>query len=169
MPHESQLAGSFYGKFFARNLNLYMLKRRPDEWRSMQSQKKQNAQVQGQATQSSTQQQPQKSTAPPVGPVSPTAHLSSKEERKRSKKRSKPADEIDDLFDQALGKKVKKAALEGVDDRPKQSAGKVEEEAKEKKGKKVGKDASGLDAVLGALKAAPKHEDGRPKKKHKPS
>ncbi|RXW16432.1 hypothetical protein EST38_g9415 [Candolleomyces aberdarensis] len=169
MPHESQLAGSFYGKFFARNLNLYTLKRRPDEWRNMQSQKKQSSsQGQGQAAQNSTTQQ-QQPTAPPVEPVSQTTH--SKKEQKQSRKRSKPSDEIDELFDQALGKKVKKAALEGLDDRPKKSARKEEGDKEEKgaKGKKGGKDVSGLDAVLGAIKAAPKHEEGRPKKKHKRS
>ncbi|KAG7096605.1 hypothetical protein E1B28_004022 [Marasmius oreades] len=40
LPHEQALIGSFYGKFFSRNLNLYLLRRRPDEWRSMQSSSK---------------------------------------------------------------------------------------------------------------------------------
>ncbi len=35
--NEPELAASFYGKFFAKNLNLYLLRHRPEEWRNLQS------------------------------------------------------------------------------------------------------------------------------------
>ncbi|KAF8314735.1 ARM repeat-containing protein, partial [Clavulina sp. PMI_390] len=43
IPHENSLAGSFYGKFFARNLHLTLLRRKPEEWRKMQLQQRQKA------------------------------------------------------------------------------------------------------------------------------
>lgn len=36
MPYEHALAGSLYGKFFARKLHLSLLHRKPEEWRILQ-------------------------------------------------------------------------------------------------------------------------------------
>ncbi|KAG8721994.1 Nucleolar protein 9 [Ceratobasidium sp. 394] len=40
LPHEDALAASYYGKYFARNLHLTMLKRDPAAWRDMQRNQK---------------------------------------------------------------------------------------------------------------------------------
>ncbi|KAF8121342.1 armadillo-type protein [Boletus edulis] len=83
IPFEQFLVASFYGKFFARSLNLYLLQRRPDEWRTLQSHNKTSA-----AT--STQQS-----------------LSSPS----SKRRDTSEDEIDTVFKAVLGNKAQKAAV----------------------------------------------------------
>lgn len=161
IPYETQLAGSFYGKFFARNLNLYLLQRKPDEWRNVQTQRKQ--QQQQQATPALQKQQATVSSA--------TSQTKAQEPPKdRGKKRSKPSDEIEELFEKTLGKRVKKAALGTEVEKPQvaeKAAVEKEEKKKRKKDAKSDKDRE-LDSVLGAIKSAPKHEDGgRPKKKHK--
>ncbi|KAJ6510238.1 armadillo-type protein [Mycena vitilis] len=93
ISQEQFLAGSYYGKFFARNLNLYLLQRRPDEWRTMQTNRNRPTEPQ------------------PVAPstIQPVGVISSKEHKKR--KRDAAGDEIEELFTAAIGKKVKKAAL----------------------------------------------------------
>ncbi|KAF8966518.1 armadillo-type protein [Flammula alnicola] len=53
---EQTLAASYYGKFFARNLNLYLLQRRPEDWRNLQSERKR----------AQDQQQQQRQTTAPV-------------------------------------------------------------------------------------------------------
>ncbi|KAJ6516296.1 armadillo-type protein [Mycena sanguinolenta] len=96
IPQEQFLAGSYYGKFFARNLNLYLLQRRPEEWRTMQTAR--NRPV-GQLAEQPT------ASVPPVQSVEP----SKKEHKKR--KRNADGDEIDELFATTIGRKVKRAAL----------------------------------------------------------
>jgi len=125
----------------------------------MQSQKKQQ-QITG------SSQPPERPTQPqhrkPVAEAPTTAE-------RTSKKRSKPADEIEELFDKALGRKVKKAALEegaGAPHTTTQVESVIEPEDKKKK-KKGKKDETGLDAVFGAIKSAPKYDSERPKKKQK--
>lgn len=160
IPFESQLAGSFYGKFFVRNLNLYMLQRRPDEWRNVQTQRRQQA----------LQQQQQIKETPSTAPqeVASTSTVAAVVESK-SRKRSKPSDEIEELFDKTLGKKIKKAALATEETKEVEvSKPAADAEKKSKKGKdKDKKKDNSLDAVLGAIKSAPKHDSERPKKKHK--
>lgn len=157
IPYESQLAGSFFGKFFARNLNLYLLQRRPDDWRNMQTQRKQ----QQQQVVATPKKQDTGSSAASQAPVQESA-------KDGGKKRSKPSDEIEELFEKTLGKKIKKAALGTEVEKPKGLEEEAGEKGKKRK-KKDSKDRGGeLDSVLGAIKSAPKHEDGgRPKKKHK--
>ena len=139
IPHDQTLAASFYGKFFARNLNLYLLQRRPEEWRNAQSEKK-------------------KATLPPPPQVE---EIKIKEETRKDeakKRKRKHENEIDELFDAALGKKIRKAALaipvsEGV-------VAKGEKEVKEEEDKS-------LKAVLGAIRSAPKGEEKHKKKRKK--
>lgn len=70
MPHEAFLAGSHYGRFFSRTVNLSLLTRRPDDWRRSQ-----------------IQVAPQPPPAPaPQGTDPP------------KKKRKREGDEIDELF-----------------------------------------------------------------------
>nr|GAT46208.1 predicted protein [Mycena chlorophos] len=133
IPQESFLAGSFYGKFFARNLNLYLLQRRPDEWRTMQANKSKPAAL-----------------APALPPTTPTlpekdtdATPSPTKKRKRDREKEGPKDEIDELFAGTLGKKVKRAAL-AYEAAPETVKGDFE-----------------LDGVLGAIKAAPGEGKGK--------
>lgn len=192
--HESKLAGSFYGKYFARNLNLYLLQRRPDEWRTQQAQ----AHVQA------------KQGVKPTATVAAAAAQKGKrdvdsatkevvevvEEKDTGKKRKRggkgKADDIDELFEAALGKKMKKGSLAVPsihdDGQPAPADGVIEaeykdegaeraekkrrkEEKKEKKKRKSDGDGEGgedktLEGVLGAIKAAPKgQEKGRGKSK----
>lgn len=90
IPHEQLLAGSYYGKFFARNLNLYLLQRRPTEWKELQASRKAATQLD-----TTTKKVESKATSSKIG----------------SGKRKRSEHEIDTLFDSALGKKTKKGAL----------------------------------------------------------
>ncbi|KAF8845591.1 ARM repeat-containing protein [Paxillus ammoniavirescens] len=126
IPYEQFLAASFYGKFFARNLNLYLLQRRPEDWKTLQSNNKANTPKTDQPI----------SQAPSSDKV--------------SKKRSAPEDEIDAVFDAALGNKTKKAAVGHVS-------------AQETKGSTDQQ----MSEVLGAIHMAPAGQSGRAKKKRK--
>ncbi|KAF9474932.1 hypothetical protein BDN70DRAFT_884318 [Pholiota conissans] len=145
---EQALAASFYGKFFARNLNLYLLQRRPEDWRNLQSERKR---AQDQEKLHAAAPTPTSAPAPP----SKADPAPQPESRKR---KSRPENEIDALFNEKLGKKIKKAALTdnaGVTD--------VSTNARPTKKEKVGdKD---LQQVLGAIRVAPA-SDGKKKKKH---
>ncbi|KAF7301584.1 hypothetical protein MIND_00723900 [Mycena indigotica] len=120
ISQESFLAASYYGKFFARNLNLYLLQRRPDEWRTAQANRTKFAS----ATEVKQDANHTRSELP----------LTKK--RKRDANRAK--DEIDELFAGALGKKVKRTALEGLQETDTSTLL-----------------DSGLADVMGAIKAAP--------------
>ncbi|KAJ7477142.1 armadillo-type protein [Mycena galericulata] len=131
IPQEQFLAGSYYGKFFARNLNLYLLQRRPDEWRTMQTDRNRPAEL-------------SKVTALASQVVE--VRIPSKERKKR--KRDVGGDEIEELFGAAMGRKVKKAAL----------GGSVEPGTMLlPSGKEKVLDA-GLADVMGAIRAAPAAE-----------
>ncbi|KAI0069190.1 ARM repeat-containing protein [Artomyces pyxidatus] len=135
IPHEAFLAGSFYGKFFARNLNLYLLQRRPEDWRTLQA----------------SRSHPQAAPALAPIPAEPTPESAAPPKKKR-KREAVAGDEIDALFEHALGKKVKKGSLAA--------------EAALAKGR-AGAQADGLGAVLGAIQSAPKGEDrGKKKRGH---
>ncbi|KAF6741754.1 armadillo-type protein [Ephemerocybe angulata] len=186
IPYESQLAGSFYGKFFVRNLNLYMLQRKPDEWRNVQSQRRQQflqeqkEQQAGSGYTAPPKPQPQQPQQQQQRAITATHDANSKEPPV-SRKRPKPSDEIEELFDKTLGKRVKKAALDvdgnaaKVVEKPvvAEVVAEVSGSGEKKKGKKGKKERAeerdrALDDVLGAIKSAPKHDsDGRPKKKHR--
>jgi len=90
IPKEQELAGSFYGKFFARNLNLHVLRRRPEEWRDLQSERRQQDKL--------NTIQPNDLIATPT---------SASQEVGNGKRRNR-VDEIDVLFDERLGKRAKK-------------------------------------------------------------
>ncbi|KAJ7672874.1 ARM repeat-containing protein [Mycena rosella] len=136
---EQFLAGSYYGKYFARNLNLYLLQRRPEEWRTMQSER-------------NRPEQPKVSAAPTTQPADA---IPGKERKKR--KRNTEGNEIEELFSGAMGKKMKRAALvDTTTAEPKSSA------------LPSGKDTSlddGLADVMGAIRAAPGEGKGHGKRK----
>ncbi|KAL1744639.1 armadillo-type protein [Schizophyllum fasciatum] len=143
LPHENMLAGSFYGKFFVRKLNLTLLKRKADEWRNAQS-------------------APLKASAPAAAPPAelPSARASvlaaatdAKEVGKKTRKRHRPQNEIDELFDTSLGKRTKTARIETANpDMETVSSG-------------PSVDDKTLSAVLGAIQHAPKGDGGRKKRK----
>ncbi|KIK07666.1 hypothetical protein K443DRAFT_673245 [Laccaria amethystina LaAM-08-1] len=133
IPHDQTLAASFYGKFFARNLNLYLLQRRPEEWRNAQSEKKKT--------------QVKEETQIKIKEGTP------KDEPKKRKR--KPENEIDELFDAVLGRKIKKAALAAIP------------VSEEKEGEKEEEEDKSLKAVLGAIRSAPKGEEKHRKKRKK--
>jgi nucleolar protein 9 len=91
LPHEQTIAGSEYGKYFARRLKLHILRKRPDEWKDMQS---------------------TVTAAPIEAPVvSAPAPVPEMSDRKPKRK----VDEIDVLFDSAgLGAKKKRSTLKTV-------------------------------------------------------
>ncbi|TFK28643.1 ARM repeat-containing protein [Coprinopsis marcescibilis] len=146
ISYESQLAGSFYGKYFARNTNIHLLKRKPEEWRTAQSQRK---------SQTTAYQQSGK----PTVSAAPAAGIQAAD--KPTKRKRAKNDEIEELFDHALGKRIKKAALGD----PNAATKEIEPKANGKAA--LSEDAS-LAAVFGAIRSAPKNEDsGRKHKKKK--
>lgn len=160
-PQQHFLAGSFYGKYFSRNLNLYLLQRKPEEWRNFQTDKKKRSDNENNAQSSST--------APPNSqPLLPRRETQSDKKVEEAavppsqvkKKRKHQGDEIDALFETSLGKKVKKAAL--ISDlgtiTPKSNSGLVEKPAS-------GVVDKNLEDVLGVIRTAPKGEKPRAKKK----
>ncbi|KAI0662958.1 ARM repeat-containing protein [Cubamyces menziesii] len=194
VPYEHALAGSAYGKFFARHLSLHVLRRDPEGWKRMQSESKSaSASVPLTATPhiqpkiSETHSGTPKTKAlesPADSPDSQSdiAETSTKKAEKiRGKQRAQPKDEIDALFDTTLGKKVKRAELASVaKEKPDgvtrsghaADGGKDLEREKRRKSKKR-KEREGSDNavdrdlkdVLGAIRAAPKAEKGPMKRK----
>lgn len=169
MPHEHYLAGSFFGKYFARALNLQLLKRDPDRWRDVQSGAGASAGTKD-VTANSKPSVQATGKSPHAGEVTNSAQEGSKKRKRTSHK----DDEIEELFEATLGWKVKKAELkpaptEGAD--PK-SRGLEDVQQKEDKTVKAGKKSKkgvkdgdkDLQGVLGAIKAAPKDDKVKGKK-----
>ncbi|KAI0313257.1 armadillo-type protein [Amylostereum chailletii] len=153
VTQEAFLSGSYYGKFFARNLNLYLLQRRPDEWRNLQTSKT---------------SQPTKPTTAPI----PQAQVPSDDSSPTKKKRKRgdgAGDVIDELFDKALGKKIKKGSLSTdvpfAADPP--NAQLAEGTKRTKRRDAGGGPEDDLGTVLGAIRQAPKGEEKVRRKKHK--
>jgi nucleolar protein 9 len=148
---EQVLAASFFGKFFARSLNLYLLQRRPEEWRNLQSERKRLKEQQQHAA-APTESAPMiETTTEPAAPSD-----------KKRKRKARPDDEIDVLFNAKLGKKTKKAALSETTstvDGPSKVMIVVEDIDARKEDKE-------LQQVLGAIRLAPK-DHGYSKKKQK--
>ncbi|KAI3611102.1 rrna processing protein nop9 [Moniliophthora roreri] len=141
MPYEQNLIGSFYGKFFARNLNLYLLRRRPDEWRSTQSSKKQSS------------EEHQTPTAEPAQVESKPQDTPKPKKRKRD---GAPKDEIDEVFASAPVKKMKGPGL----------APKAKEGSKERVSSILESEGD-LKEIFSAIRSAPKNdakEKGRKKR-----
>ncbi|KAF8607482.1 ARM repeat-containing protein [Ceratobasidium sp. AG-I] len=143
LPHEGALAASYYGKYFARNLHLTMLKRDPTAWRDMQRNQK------AAATQPPAMFNSRTPTADkPILPQDSAAGT--------TKKRKRPAtetDEIDLLFSKTshVGKSILPTespihASQDIDDSPRGDKSVPDVELKE---------------VLGAIKKVSKKEGMR--------
>ncbi|KAI0347012.1 ARM repeat-containing protein [Trametopsis cervina] len=158
IPHERTLAGSFYGKFFLRHLNLHLLKRDSEQWKASQADTKMphpaKTGIAGGASQ-----------VPHGSTVEDTAVINEQVSSKHKKKRkARPDDEIEQLFESKLGKKPKKAALATLTLDPPPG---TNSDAGDTKRRNVSADGGpdGLRDIMGAIKAAPKGDDGRRTKK----
>ena len=154
IPHEMTLVGSFYGKFFARNLNLYLLKKNPEQWKTAQAARKAALKI------PTASDEPKEPAATPQGPEK---SAQAPPALKNKKRKARPTDEIDEVFE-TLGKKVKRAELKADEVDAPAKTDTAKEAKKEKKRRKRDDDAKDkeLEDVLGAIKAAPKDE-----KRHK--
>ena len=143
---EQVLAASFFGKFFARNLSLHLLQRRPEEWRNMQSERKRSKEQQAAPTESV--------------PMIETSTEPAPSDKKR-KRKARHEDEIDALFNAKLGKRTKKAALS-------ETTSTLEDPLKVIAVKDIAarREDKDLEQVLGAIRLAPK-DHGYTKKKQK--
>jgi len=125
-------------------MNLLLLKRDPDAWRAQQSSKKEvyipSASGQTKSASTSTPEKPSEQPSTEVTPKFPF------------KRKRKEGDDIDKLFDSALGKKQKRSALPP---------------AREERTVSTNSDAIGLESILGAIKDAPKGDKERKHKKKK--
>ena len=133
-----------------RNLNLYLLQRKPEDWRNLQSERKRAQDEEKRQTAAAAAAPPSAPAPKEESPALPPAPQS--ESRKR---KSRPENEIDALFNEKSGKRIKKAAPSDI-----KTASAVAEAPSFKKGKSD-KD---LDQVLGAIRLAPAN-DGK-KKRH---
>ncbi|KZT41117.1 ARM repeat-containing protein [Sistotremastrum suecicum HHB10207 ss-3] len=134
IDHEQFLAASFYGKFFARSLNLQLYQRRPGEWKAQQAKSK---------AQNNSVTVPQ-SAAQASKPV-----VSEAKSTKTKRPRDEKHDEIDQVFDEIIGKKRK-------------TGGRTSSlsESKEKLDLDQSVDKHNLQNVLGAIKKVPKNLSG---------
>ena len=95
---------------------------------------------------------------PQVGEIKIKEETRKDEAKKRKRK---PENEIDELFDAALGKKIRKAALATIPvSEEKEGVVVKEKEVNEEEDKS-------LKAVLGAIRSAPKGEEKHKKKRKK--
>ena len=125
-------------------MNLLLLKRDPDAWKVQQSSKGAisvpSASGQTGPISDSVPERPSEQSQTEATPKPP------------SKRKRKGGDDIDELFDSALGKKQKRGALPP---------------AREERTVPANSNAAGLEGILGAIKDAPKGEKDRKHKKKK--
>lgn len=138
--HEQFLTGSFYGKFFARSLNLNLLQRKPEEWKNLQSRHKLSS------------LQPIKSN-----PHEPSTNMSATltpltDKPNKRKRDTRPENEIDALFNASFGKRIKKGVLEH------EQASSVQSSTRDHTVISHLVTDKGLKDVFGAIRAAPKDQ-----------
>lgn len=125
-------------------MNLLLLRRDPDTWRAQQSTSREvSIPSTSGRTKSAPAFAPEKLVEKPLLEAKPK--LSSKRKRKGG-------DDIDKLFDSALGKKRKRSALPP---------------AREESAATISYDVAGIGNILGAIKSAPKGDGDRGRKKKK--
>jgi len=191
LPHAVRLAGSPYARSFTRGLALSLLQRKPDEWRRQYATPSSGGRV-NTATSSPNKKSNTrlKAIAPSVVAVAPTndnehhdadpegddAGTSSPAERGRGRKKRKRSaaavDEIDALFDDAIGRKVVRSALESV---PAPAPALVKSVTKKAdstlmqgrgRGDQSVNGHPNLGAVIDAIKVAP-HREGKKRSKRR--
>lgn len=149
MPREHELAASYYGKYFVRKLQLSLLHRRPEDWRTAQIKQKQDPTL-------AANQLFQKSSANATqerkrGRMDEQENGGPEADMPKKKKKRKDADEIDAVFDTVKDSRFSKV----------NSAVSLPREQPD-----GGMSVDGLQKVLGAIKDAPKG-DGKSKKRKK--
>jgi nucleolar protein 9 len=133
IPHQQALTASYYGRFFAKRLQLAFLQRKPDEWRiaqARQGNEKVAANAPPVAVETTRQQRVTKNEG---------QERNEKSDRKR--KRDEPKDEIDALFESVKENRFSKVA-------PPSRTEVIEKQ-------------EGLDDVITAIKKAPKGSSGK--------
>jgi nucleolar protein 9 len=171
LPHAARLAGSPHARFFTRGLGLSLLQRKPEEWRRL------HATPSSSATTMSPKSGSNKSTATPtarlthareeVGDSVSTSDLPLPARARKKRKRGASAtDEIDELFDDAFGRKVTRTALKQQESV--QSQSKLETKQTKHGGvgasERMEKDV-GLGIVVDAIKAVPRNEGMKKKRR----
>jgi nucleolar protein 9 len=108
IPHEQFLAGSYYGKYFAKNLNLPLLRRQPEEWKNLQAAQRSNSNSDAHRS-ATTEAHHETQAQSKASALSPSTSPQEADDRRRA---VDTEDEIDALFDASLGKRVRRSALE---------------------------------------------------------
>ena len=189
LPHAARLAGSPYARSFTRGLALSLLQRKPDEWRRQYA-----TPSSGGCANTATSSPNKKSDtglkatvvaaaptiddnehhdADPEGDDAGTSSPAERGRRRKKRKRSATAvDEIDALFDDSIGRKVVRSALEPV---PAPAPAMVKSATKKadlklKQGRGRGDQSvnrhADLGAVVDAIKIAP-HGEGKKRSKRR--
>lgn len=139
-----------------------MLKKNTEEWKTIQAQNKLTSQPK-KSSESTSHSKPAPASAATSSVKAeakdPDTSASKSEKRKR---KHRPEDEIDELFDNTLGKKIKRAGLSGEDVIKSKST-----PSDKKKSKMEDVQDKGLKDVLGAIQAAPKNDERSHGKKKK--
>ncbi|KAK2464918.1 hypothetical protein APHAL10511_002994 [Amanita phalloides] len=104
IPHDRDLAASYYGRFFARNLDLQLLQRRPDEWKNKQVERKR---------QKEAEQQKEENREPVQDKSQGVERETTKKKRKRESRVREDEEEIDSAFSDVSKKTKKESALHG--------------------------------------------------------
>jgi nucleolar protein 9 len=179
LPHATRLAGSPYARFFTRGLALSLLQRKPDEWRRQYATPSSSGRTNPSTSSPNKNDTRLKATAQSLVAVAPTndnehhdvdpavddVGTSSPAERGRGRKKRKRSaatvDEIDALFDDAIGRKVVRSAVPEPAPALQQSVTK-KEDLTLKQGRRRGDQGvnrhADLGAVVDAIKIAPRLE-----------
>ena len=180
LPHATRLAGSPYARFFTRGLALSLLQRKPDEWRRQYATPSSSRCINPIMSPPNKDHTRLKPTAQPSDAVVPTNDnehndvnpavddvTSSPAERGRGRKKRKRSaatvDEIDALFDDAIGRKVVRSAVPVPAPTPalvnsvKKKDGLILKQRRGRGDQDVIRHAD-LGAVVDAIKIAPRHE-----------
>ncbi|PVF92971.1 ARM repeat-containing protein [Serendipita vermifera] len=128
IPHQQSLSASYYGKFFAKRLQLAFLQRKPDEWRAAQARQGNEKSI---VEASSTAAETSRTHNPEV-----VEDQKKDEKLMRKRKRDDQKDEIDVLFDTVKENRFSKVATPSR--------------------KEVAEQQRDLDDVMRAIKGAPK-------------
>ncbi|CCO28168.1 Nucleolar protein 9 AltName: Full=Pumilio domain-containing protein NOP9 [Rhizoctonia solani AG-1 IB] len=145
LPHETALSVSYYGKYFARNLHLTMLKRDAAAWRDMQRDQKRAAAA---AASNNTES----IKAPPKPDIKSNVEANDSTHTKKRKRTGVDEDEIDVLFSKAPNSRKALVPSKGT-----------EESIPDIQSARA--DDPQLDEVLGAIKKVSKKEGKRKNKK----
>jgi hypothetical protein len=177
LPHAARLAGSPYARFFTRGLALSLLQRKPDEWRrqhatpstgggdktaaSLPNNKNNNAKLKATAPSAIVVDPDNKEDHDEVPEGDETSSPEKERRRKKRKRRAAAMDEIDALFDDTIGRKVMRSTLEPAQASApvKAQTNKADLASKQERGdQSVADKQAGLEAVVEAIKIAPRSE-----------